>query len=152
MLTERKLLASSEKDYMSEEQLEFFTKKLNDLREQVIENLASFRKTIAENEIEPDPLDTACIEEIKQITYLGVKRDTRLLHQIEESLDRIHNHEYGFCEETGEPIGIARLLANPVATLSTEALISIEEQQKIEGKIIQHNIGNDIQTNPPNLQ
>ena len=144
MLTERKLLASSEKDYMSEEQLEFFTKKLNDLREQVIENLASFRKTIAENEIEPDPLDTACIEEIKQITYLGVKRDTRLLHQIEESLDRIHNHEYGFCEETGEPIGIARLLANPVATLSTEALISIEEQQKIEGKIIQHNIGNDI--------
>ena len=144
MLTERKLLASSEKDYMSEEQLEFFTKKLNDLREQVIENLASFRKTIAENEIEPDPLDTACIEEIKQITYLGDKRDTRLLHQIEESLDRIHNHEYGFCEETGEPIGIARLLANPVATLSTEALISIEEQQKIEGKIIQHNIGNDI--------
>jgi len=144
MLTERKLLASSKKDYMSEEQLEFFTKKLNDLREQVIENLASFRKTIAENEIEPDPLDTACIEEIKQITYLGVKRDTRLLHQIEESLDRIHNHEYGFCEETGEPIGIARLLANPVATLSTEALISIEEQQKIEGKIIQHNIDNDI--------
>ncbi len=144
MLTERKLLASSKKDYMSDEQLEFFTKKLNDLREQVIENLASFRKTIAENEIEPDPLDTACIEEIKQITYLGVKRDTRLLHQIEESLDRIHNHEYGYCEETGEPIGIARLLANPVATLSTEALISIEEQQKIEGKVIQHNIGNNI--------
>lgn len=144
MLTERKLLTSNKKDYMSDEQLEFFKKRLHGLKEQVIENLASFRKTIAENEIEPDLLDTACMEEIKQITYLGVKRDTRLLHQIEESLDRIHNHEYGFCEETGEPIGVARLLANPVATLSTEAMISIEEQQVIEGKIIQHNVNNSI--------
>jgi DnaK suppressor protein len=135
MLTEKKLLASRSSDYMSEKQLAFFKNRLETLRQQVMENLASFRDVIAVNEIEPDPLDTACQEEIKQITYMGVKRDTELLHQIEASLDRIHNHEYGFCEETGEPIGLARLLANPNATLSTEALDSIENKQRIEGHI-----------------
>ena len=99
MLTEKKLLASKNDDYMSDKQLEFFTNRLNELRQQVIENLTSYRETIAENEIEADPLDTACIEEIKQVTYLGIQRDTELLHQIESSLDRIHNHEYGYCEE-----------------------------------------------------
>ena len=135
MLTEKKLLASKSKDYMSDKQLEFFTNRLSELRKQVIENLISYRETIAENEIEADPLDTACIEEIKQVTYLGIQRDTELLHQIESSLDRIHNHEYGYCEETGEPIGIARLLANPTATLSTEALNSLEEKIEREGNI-----------------
>ena len=135
MLTEKKLLASKNDDYMSDKQLEFFTNRLNELRQQVIENLTSYRETIAENEIEADPLDTACIEEIKQVTYLGIQRDTELLHQIESSLDRIHNHEYGYCEETGEPIGIARLLANPTATLSTDALNSLEEKIEREGNI-----------------
>lgn len=136
MLTEKKILAASSKDYMSDQQLEFFKHKLLTLKEQVLENLSAFRKTIAENEIKPDPLDTACIEEIKQITYLGVKRDTELLHEIEAALTKIHNHEYGFCEDTGDPIGIARLLANPTASLSIETLNSIETKQRIEGKII----------------
>ena len=135
MLTEKKLLASTSKDYMSDKQLEFFKNRLYELKKQVIENLKSYRKTIAQNEIEADPLDTACIEEIKQVTYLRVKRDTDLLHKIEQSLDKIHNHEYGFCEETGDPIGIARLLANPTAMLSTEALKSIEKKESIEGEI-----------------
>lgn len=139
MLTEKKLLASKSKDYMSDKQLEFFKNRLNELKQQVIENLTSYRETIAENEIEADPLDTACIEEIKQVTYLGIQRDTELLHQIESSLDRIHNHEYGYCEETGDPIGIARLLANPTATLSTEALNSIEEKIEREGSIETYN-------------
>lgn len=141
MLTEKKILKSSSKDYMSEQQLAFFKHRLESLRSQVMDNLASFRNVIAANEIEPDPLDTACTEEIKQITYIGLKRDTELLHQIECSLDRIHNHEYGYCEETGEPIGIARLLANPNASLSTEALDSLEKKQRIEGHINTHQDG-----------
>ena len=136
MLTEKKILAASAKQYMSDQQLEFFKHRLMTLKEQVMENLASFREVIAENEIEPDPLDTACVEEIKQVTYLGVKRDTHLLHQIEQSLDRIHNHDYGYCDETGEPIGIPRLLANPNATLSTEALAEREVKEHIEGHIL----------------
>ena len=119
---------------MSDEQLAFFTNRLETLKEQVIENLTAFRETIAENEIEPDPLDTACVEEIKQVTYLGVKRDTELLHNIEQSLNRIHNKEYGYCEETGEPIGIARLLANPNARFSTESLQNKEDTERLEGK------------------
>ena len=83
MLTEKKILKSSSKDYMSEQQLAFFKHRLESLRSQVMDNLASFRNIIAANEIEPDPLDTACTEELKQITYIGLKRDTELLHQIE---------------------------------------------------------------------
>ena len=121
MLTEKMLLKDSPENYMSDDQLAFFEAKLKALREQVLENLKSFRGTIAENDIKPDPLDTACLEEIKQVTYLGVHRDTELLHQIESSLDRIHTHKYGYCVETHEPIGIRRLLANPNATLCIEA-------------------------------
>ena len=137
MLTEKKLLAQNSEHYMSDQQLAFFTNRLETLKEQVIENLTKFRETIAENEIEPDPLDTACVEEIKQVTYLGVKRDTELLHKIEESLTRIHNKEYGYCEETGEPIGIASLLANPNATFSTEALQNKEDTERLVGKPVE---------------
>lgn len=136
MLTEKNLLAAAADDYMSNDQLDFFKSKLEILRQQTIENLASFRDTISVNEIEADPLDTACDEEIKQIVFLGVKRDTELLHQIENSLDRIHNKEYGYCEETGDPIGLRRLLANPNATLSIEAMQTKESIERLEGKII----------------
>lgn len=136
MLTEKKLLASPATDYMSDDQLDFFNQRLQELKQHTIENLTSFRDTISVNEIEADPLDTACDEEIKQIVFLGVKRDTELLHQIESSLDRIHKREYGFCQETGDPIGLRRLLANPNATLSTEALQNRENMERLEGKII----------------
>jgi len=136
MLTEKKLLAASATEYMSDDQLEFFKQRLHELRQQTIENLSSFRDTISVNEVESDPLDSACDEEIKQIVFLGVKRDTELLHQIENSLDRIHNKEYGFCEETGDAIGLRRLLANPNATLSTEALQNRETIERLEGKIV----------------
>jgi DnaK suppressor protein len=127
MLTEKTLLEDAPENYMSDEQLAFFEARLKALREQVIENLQSFRGTIAENDIKPDPLDTACLEEIKQVTYLGVDRDTKLLHQIEDSLTRIRTHEYGFCMETHEPIGLKRLLANPNATLCIEAKEHLEQ-------------------------
>ena len=133
MLTEKALLADAQKNYMSDAQLDFFKHLLMQLKKQVEENLHSFRDTIAENEIEPDPLDFACMEEIKQISLIGVRRDTELLHEIEASLERIRNRDYGFCEETGEAIGIRRLLANPNATLSVEALENRESMERIQG-------------------
>ena len=136
MLTEKKLLSDKSQNYMSDEHLAFFKDRLLTLKDQVEANLAKFRDTIAENEIEADPLDSACIEEIKQITLMGVRRDTDLLHQIEASIDRINRGEYGYCMETGEEIGLKRLLANPNATLSTEALQSIEQQREIQGDIL----------------
>lgn len=135
MLTEKKLLSDKSQNYMSDEHLDFFKDRLLNLKKQVEDNLSRFRDTIAENEIEADPLDTASIEEIKQITLMGVRRDTDLLHQIEASIDRIHRGEYGYCMETGEEIGLKRLLANPNATLSTEALQTREQQREIQGNI-----------------
>ena len=133
MLTEKQLLAQKRDDYMSDEQLAYFKNLLCELKSQVEYNLSSFRESIAENDIEADVLDSAVHEEINQITLMGVRRDTDLLHQIEASLNRIHKREYGYCLETGEEIGIKRLLANPNATLSTEALNSQEQYRTLHG-------------------
>ena len=133
MLTKRQLLKSAKLDYMSTDQLQYFKNILEDQRHAVNASIRSCRSTLLDNDVESDPLDIASKEEIKQITLLRVQRDTHILHEIELALERIYNGDYGFCEETGDPIGIKRLLANPLATLSIEACQEQEFQKKING-------------------
>ena len=81
----------------------------------------------------PDPADRATIEEEHALELRTRDRERKLLKKIGQSLARIESGDYGFCDETGEPIGLARLLARPTATLSLEAQQRREMKQKMFG-------------------
>lgn len=120
MLTEEQLLAAPEDDYMNEEQLEFFRALLSEQAREVRESLARAREQLATFENEPDELDKASIEEERRMSLRFLDRQTKLLPKIDQSIKRIEEGEFGFCEVTGEPIGIRRLLLRPTATLCAE--------------------------------
>lgn len=133
ILTESQLLSMSEHDYMNEEQLIFFQKKLEQLQLELLANAGQTTEHLREASIVPDPADRATIEEEHALELRTRDRERKLLKKIQEALDRIKQGEYGFCEETGEAIGIARLLARPTATLSLEAQQRRELRQKLFG-------------------
>jgi DnaK suppressor protein len=120
MLTEEQLLAASEDDYMNDEQLEFFRNLLKTQAEEVRESLASAREQLASFENEPDELDKASVEEERRMALRFLDRQTKLLPKIDQSIKRIDDGDFGYCEVTGEPIGIKRLLLRPTATLCAE--------------------------------
>ena len=138
MLTRKQLLKSPASEYMSDAQLGFFEKLLRETKTEVINELEECRSALLDNDIEADPLDSAYQEEVKQITLLRVQRNTFTLHKIEEALERVFSREYGYSEETGDPIGLARLLANPTATLSIDSSVTAEFKERIEGKQDEH--------------
>ncbi|MCY1458843.1 RNA polymerase-binding transcription factor DksA [compost metagenome] len=81
----------------------------------------------------PDPADRATIEEEHALELRNRDRERKLLKKVQQTIARIDGGEYGWCEETGEPIGIPRLLARPTATLSLEAQERREMRQKLYG-------------------
>lgn len=133
MLTREQLLNANFSEYMCNTQLGFFKNLLNEMRAEICEDIRQCRSVLADNDLEPDPIDSATQEEIKQITMLRVQRNTHMLHSIEKALERIFTKEYGYCEETGDPIGIRRLLANPTATLCIDSSQNAEFHQRVEG-------------------
>lgn len=132
-LTEEALLKSSDDDYMNEAQLEFFRKRLNELREQILHNADDTGQHLRENEVTTDPSDRATLEEEYTLELRTRDRERKLLKKVEKSLKSIEDGSYGYCEETGEPIGLPRLLARPTATLSLEAQERRERMQKLYG-------------------
>ena len=132
-LTEEEILKAPEKDYMNEAQLAFFKKKLLELRDQLLQNADDTGEHLRENEITTDPSDRATLEEEYTLELRTRDRERKLLKKVEKSLRMIDDGSYGFCEETGEPIGIPRLLARPTATLSLEAQERRERVQKLYG-------------------
>ena len=132
-LTEEELLKMPEKDYMNEAQLAFFRKRLLDIRDQILRNADDTGEHLRENEITTDPSDRATLEEEYTLELRTRDRERKLLKKVEKSLRMIDDGSYGYCEETGEPIGIPRLLARPTATLSLEAQERRERVQKLYG-------------------
>jgi DnaK suppressor protein len=132
-LTEEELLAAPEKDYMNEAQLAFFRKRLLELRDQLLQNADDTGEHLRENEITTDPSDRATLEEEYTLELRTRDRERKLLKKVEKSLRLIDDGSYGWCEETGEPIGVPRLLARPTATLSLEAQERRERVQKLYG-------------------
>jgi len=132
-LTEEDLLKAPEKDYMNEAQLAFFKKRLVELRDQLLQNADDTGEHLRENEITTDPSDRATLEEEYTLELRTRDRERKLLKKVEKSLRLIDDGSYGFCDETGEPIGIPRLLARPTATLSLEAQERRERVQKLYG-------------------
>jgi DnaK suppressor protein len=132
-LTEEELLKAPEKDYMNEAQLAFFKKRLLELRDQLLQNADDTGEHLRENEITTDPSDRATLEEEYTLELRTRDRERKLLKKVEKSIKQIEDGSYGWCDETGEPIGIPRLLARPTATLSLEAQERRERVQKLYG-------------------
>jgi DnaK suppressor protein len=132
-LTDEEILKAPEKDYMNEAQLAFFKKKLLELRDQLLQNADETGDHLRENEITTDPSDRATLEEEYTLELRTRDRERKLLKKVEKSLRMIDDGSYGWCEETGEPIGVPRLIARPTATLSLEAQERRERVQKLYG-------------------
>ena len=133
-LTDDEIQAMPEAEYMNEKQLEFFRVKLQTLKDDLLSNAGETTEHLREDtSIVPDPADRATIEEEHALELRTRDRERKLLKKISQSLGRIESGEYGFCDETGEPIGLGRLIARPTATLSLEAQQRRELKQKMFG-------------------
>ncbi|ETF03088.1 molecular chaperone DnaK [Advenella kashmirensis W13003] len=133
LLTEEQLLAMPESDYMNDEQLAFFRDRLKRLEDEIINNAGVTTENLRETQFVPDPADRATIEEEHALELRTRDRERKLLKKVQQSLAHIDSRDYGWCEETGEPIGLRRLLARPTATLSLEAQERREKRQKMYG-------------------
>jgi DnaK suppressor protein len=131
--TESELLRMPESEYMNERQLGFFRDRLRQLEQEILSNAGATTEHLRETQFVPDPADRATIEEEHALELRTRDRERKLLKKVQQSIARIDAGEYGWCEETGEPIGIRRLLARPTATLSLEAQERREMRQKMFG-------------------
>ncbi|MFN3566286.1 MAG: RNA polymerase-binding protein DksA [Burkholderiaceae bacterium] len=133
LLTEGELLQMSDADYMNADQLAFFKYRLQQMEKELLANAGETTEHLRETVIVPDPADRATIEEEHALELRTRDRERKLLKKVQQALARIESGEYGYCEETGDPIGIPRLLARPTATLSLEAQQRRELKQKLYG-------------------
>jgi DnaK suppressor protein len=133
-LTEAELLAMPEAEYMNEQQIDFFRVRLQAQKDDLLSNAGQTTEHLREDTtIVPDPADRATIEEEHALELRTRDRERKLLKKISQALNRLDTGEYGFCDETGEPIGLPRLLARTTATLSLEAQQRRELKQKMFG-------------------
>jgi DnaK suppressor protein len=134
VMSEAEILAAPEKDYMNAAQLQFFKVRLQTMEQDILRNADETTEHLRESIIVPDPADRATIEEEHALELRTRDRERKLLKKIQQSIQRIDSGDYGWCEETGDPIGVPRLLARPTATLSLEAQERREMKQKMFGE------------------
>ena len=133
-ISDEEVLAMPDEQYMNALQLAFFRLKLVQLKTDILANAGETTEHLREDTvIVPDPADRATIEEEHALELRTRDRERKLLKKIEQSISRIDSGDYGYCDETGEPIGVGRLLARPTATLSLEAQQRRELKQKMFG-------------------
>ncbi len=133
-LSDAEVLAMPDSEYMNDKQMAFFRLKLQQLKQDILTNAGETTEHLREDTvIVPDPADRATIEEENALELRTRDRERKLLKKIEQSIARIDAGDYGYCDETGEPIGVGRLLARPTATLSLEAQQRRELKQKMFG-------------------
>ncbi len=133
-LSDAEVLAMPESEYMKSVQLDFFRHRLGTLRDELLRSAGETTEHLREDTLlVPDPADRATIEEEHALELRARDRERKLLKKVEQAIALIDSGEYGWCEETGEPIGIGRLLARPTATLSLEAQQRRELKQKMFG-------------------
>lgn len=133
-LTDQDVLAMPDSEYMNDVQLAFFKLKLQQLKADMLANAGETTEHLREDTVVvPDPADRATIEEEHALELRTRDRERKLLKKIEQAIARIDSGDYGYCEETGEPIGVGRLMARPTASLSLEAQQRRELKQKMFG-------------------
>lgn len=133
VLIAEEILKMPEDDYMNAQQLEFFRRRLTDLEKELRANADQTTVNLRETTVVPDPADRATIEEEHALELRTRDRERKLLKKVQAAIKRIDDGDYGYCEETGDPIGVARLMARPTATLSLEAQQRRELKQKMYG-------------------
>ena len=129
----KKYIPNEKEKYMCAKQKAYFKKKLTEWKNEIIK---SNNKSLYFNEIDheissADVIDQASSQTEKNVEMRTVNRQRKLLSNIEKAIKKIEDNTYGYCEETGEPIGIKRLLARPIASLSIEAQEKHEKNEKI---------------------
>ena len=119
--------------YMCAKHLAFFKKKLTDWKVDLIKtnNEALYNSSMDDNSTSADIVDQASSYTEKNVEMRAINRQIKLISKIDSALKRIKDGTYGFCEDTGEPIGLKRLMARPVATLSIEAQEKHEKEEKV---------------------
>ena len=133
-LSDAEVLAMPDAEYMNDTQMAFFRLKLVQLKQDILNNAGETTEHLREDTVVvPDPADRATIEEEHALELRTRDRERKLLKKIEQSIARIDAGDYGYCDETGEPIGVGRLIARPTATLSLEAQQRRELKQKMFG-------------------
>ena len=133
-LSDAELLAMPDSEYMNDVQMAAFRLKLAALKRDILSNAGETTEHLREDtSVVPDPADRATIEEEHALELRTRDRERKLLKKIEQSIGRIDAGDYGYCDETGEAIGVGRLLARPTATLSLEAQQRRELKQKMFG-------------------
>ncbi|MEE3003106.1 MAG: TraR/DksA C4-type zinc finger protein [Pseudomonadota bacterium] len=133
LLTEKELLEMSDDDYMGKQQRMFFKDMLVKMQEDLKKDINEARNSMLASGEVGDSLDLASDADILQINLRTTERKTKLLHKVEEALIRVDNGTYGYCVESGYPIGIKRLLARPTATLSIDSKEQQEFHERTEG-------------------
>ena len=133
-LSDAELLSMPDTEYMNDKQMAVFRLKLSILKQDILNSASDTTEHLREDTVVvPDPADRATIEEEHALELRTRDRERKLLKKIEQSINRIDAGDYGYCDETGEPIGVGRLLARPTATLSLEAQQRRELKQKMFG-------------------
>ena len=129
----KKYIPSSKEKYMCKKHKEFFKKKLIEWKNDIIKSNSNtlFSQDVDQEISSPDIIDQASSQAEKTLEMRTVNRQRKLLTKIEKAIKWIDDNTYGYCEDTGEPIGIKRLIARPIATLSIEAQEKHERNEKI---------------------
>ena len=133
----KKYIPNEKEKYMSAKQKMYFKTKLIEWKNEIIE---SNNKSLYLNEVDheissPDIVDQASSQTEKTVEMRTLNRQRKLISKIDQAIKKIKNDTYGYCEETGEPIGIKRLIARPIATLSIESQEKHERNEKIFANI-----------------
>ncbi len=129
----KKYIPNEKEKYMCDKHKKFFKKKLIDWKNEIIESNA---KGLYLNEVDreissADIIDQASSQTEKTVEMRTLNRQIKLLSKINKAIKKIDSNTYGYCEETGEPIGLKRLIARPIATLTIEAQEKHEKNEKI---------------------
>ena len=129
----KKYVPSVKEKYMCEKHKAFFKKKLVDWKSEIIElnSKGLYLKDVDHEISSPDIVDQAASQTEKNVEMRTLNRQIKLLSKIEKAIKKINDNTYGYCEETGEAIGLKRLIARPIATLSIEAQEKHEKNEKI---------------------
>ena len=132
----KKYIPNEKEKYMSSKQKAFFKKKLIDWKDEIMKSNSKILFVNEDQEISsPDVVDQASSQTEKTIEMRTINRQRKLLTKIDKAIKRIDENTYGYCEETGEPIGVKRLIARPIATLSIEAQEKHKKNEKIYADI-----------------
>ncbi len=133
----KKYIPNKKEKYMCEKQRTYFKLKLTEWKNEIIKSnsQALYSSNLVDNVSSPDIVDQASSYAEKNVEMRTVNRQIKLISKIDSALQRLKNGTYGFCEESGEPIGLKRLMARPIATLSIAAQEKHEREEKIYAEL-----------------